>query len=176
VTYRRLLSVILMGVLCVVIAGARRLLAQDSQANQPMQTAGAQADPNTSVAGTRATLYIYRPRRFEGKALKPSVYVDDKELARIENGRFLIAKLDPGAHIVRSNDKATGISIDMKAGVDYYARIDIQTGFWKGHGGITLVAPEQGTYEVKQAKPLDSSDVRDRDLVVENANATEPAK
>jgi hypothetical protein len=110
-------------------------------------------------------LYIYRHRRYEGAALKPSVYVDDKEMARAENGRFFVAHLNPGKHSIRSNDKASGMDIDMQAGGEYYVRVDMQTGFWKGHGRLTMIMSEQGSYEVKQTKPLSDGDIKDHELV-----------
>jgi len=125
-------------------------------------TTTSEAVPGTFAV---ANLYFYRHRRYEGAALKPSVYVDDKELARMDNGRFFVARLEPGKHSIRSNDKSSGVDIDMKAGTDYYVRVDMQTGFWKGHGRLTLVMPEQGSYEVKQTKPLSDGDVRNHDLV-----------
>jgi hypothetical protein len=87
-------------------------------------------------------------------------------MARIENGRYFVAKLEPGKHSIRSNDKASGVEVNMKAGVEYYLRVDMQTGFWKGHGRLTMILPEQGEYEVKQTKPANDADVKDRELVV----------
>ena len=36
---------------------------------------------------SKATVYVYRDKQFVGGALAPSVYCDETELARIENGR-----------------------------------------------------------------------------------------
>jgi len=36
----------------------------------------------------------------------------------------------------------------------------------KGHGRLTLVAPEQGSYEIKKLKPLDSDKIKDSQHVV----------
>ena len=43
-----------------------------------------------------------------------------------------------------------GLDLSAKPGETYYVRIDILTGFWKGHGGVTLVDPQQGKYEAAQ--------------------------
>lgn len=149
---------------------------QQQQAQQPSPatptdvTKPAQNEPAAAAptSDAKATLYVYRPRRYTGAALKPSVYADDTELARLENGRFFVAKLSPGAHTIRSNDKASGVALEMVAGADYYVRIDIEPGAWKGHGKLTLVLPEQGQYEVKQEKPLSDSDVKNREFVGTN--------
>jgi len=157
---------------CICIGLAALAVLARAQQTPPPSPAGAeaavsvQAPPSTSPSSGKATLYVYRHRRYEGAALRPSVYLDEKEVARMDNGRFFTVKLDPGKHSVRSNDKASGVDLDVKVGADYYIRVDMQTGFWKGHGRLTFIMPEQGAYEVKQTKPLNDGDVRDRELVV----------
>lgn len=89
----------------------------------------------------------------------------------MDNGRFFVVTLGPGKHTIRSNDKASGVEIEMKAGLDYYIRIDMQEGFWKGHGRLTLVLPEQGAFEVKNTKLLDDSDIKNHELVAPGAKA-----
>src|SRR5437660_5080931 len=80
---------------------------------------------------SKATVYIYRYKQFVGSALSPSVYCDDTELARIENGRYFSAAVDPGKHSLRSNDKQSGVELEMKAGEQYFIRVEIATGFMK---------------------------------------------
>jgi hypothetical protein len=99
-----------------------------------------------------ATICIYRAHRFEGSALKPSVYIDQVEITRLHNGESVQVTVSPGQHRVNSNDKSTGIDLDAKAGQTFYVRVDIKTGAWKGHGAITLVDPQQGKYEFSQQK------------------------
>jgi len=98
--------------------------------------------------------------------LSPSVYCDETELARMQNGRFFTVKLSPGKHVFSSNDKQAGIEVDLKAGQGYYIRVEIATGMMKGHGRLTLVASEQGTYEIKKLKPLDADKVKDNQHVI----------
>jgi len=99
-----------------------------------------------------ATICFYRPHRFQGSALKPSIYVDDSQVARLKNGESVSVTVPAGQHRVYSNDKSTGIDLDAKGGQTYYVRMDIETGMWKGHGGITLVDPQEGKYESAKAK------------------------
>jgi hypothetical protein len=129
--------------------------AQQPVASTPQVSSGSQS------SGSEATVYVYRYKQFVGKALSPSVYCDENELARIENGRFFVVKLPAGKHVFRSNDKQAGIDVDLKAGEQYYVRVELATGFMKGHGRLLAVAPEQGAYELKALKPLDSDKVKD---------------
>ena len=119
----------------------------------------------TSNSDSKATVYFYRYKQFVGSALSPSVYCDDGELARMDNGRFFTAKLSPGKHVLHANDKQSGIEADLKAGQEYYVRIEIAAGAWKGHGRLILVQAEQGAYEIKNLKVLDADKVKDKELV-----------
>jgi Protein of unknown function (DUF2846) len=121
----------------------------------------------TSATSSKATVYVYRYKQFAGSALAPSVYCDETELARMENGRYFTVKLDPGKHALRSNDKQSGIELDAKAGQEYFVRVELVAGAMKGHGRLVLVTPEQGGYELKSSKlkPLDSNKVVNPTLV-----------
>ena len=134
-------------------------------AQQP-DSAATQADNAARKDDSQVTVYIYRYKQFVDSALSPSVYCDDTELARMENGRFFAAKLSSGKHTFHSNDKQAGIDVDLKDGQAYYIRVEIAAGMMKGHGRLTLVAPEQGSYEIKKLKPLDSDKIKDSQHVV----------
>jgi hypothetical protein len=147
----------LMGVVVCIAFLLSLSSAQEAQQQTPSAGTSAASQSNDS----QATVYIYRYKQFVGSALSPSVYCDESELARMENGRFFVAKLAPGKHVFRSNDKQAGIDVDLKAGQVYYVRMELATGFMKGHGRLVAVAPEQGSYEVKNLKPLSADKVKD---------------
>src|SRR5215470_3624668 len=135
--------------LIAVLAGAAVASAQNPVA--------AATDANAS----KATVYVYRYKQFVGSALEPSVYCDDVQLARMTNGRYFTVKVDPGTHTFHSNDKQSGIELDAKAGQEYFIRLEIATGFMKGHGRLILMAAEQAGYELKsdKLKPIDANKV-----------------
>jgi hypothetical protein len=141
------------------------LAAQTEIAAQP----NAQAQPKASV-------YVYRYKQFVGSALQPSVFCDEVQLARMENGRYFSVKIDPGKHTFRSNDQQSGVELDVKAGQEYFLRVEIATGMLKGHGRLVLTAPEQGRFEVKAGlKPLDDGKVVDKTRVsIEEAKFDTP--
>lgn len=128
---------------------------------------------------SKATVYVYRYKQFVGSALAPSVFCDDVQLARMENGRYFTVTVDPGKHIFRSNDEQSGIVLQAVAGQQYFIRVDIAAGFMKGHGRLTMMDIQQGTYELTsdKLKPLDASKVVDKDKVsVEVAHPQPPAQ
>ena len=114
-----------------------------------------------------AKVYVYRYKQFVGGALEPSVYCDDVPLARMDNGRYFTASIAPGKHTFRSNDKQSGMEWELKPGQEYFLRVEIATGFMKGHGRLVVMPREQAGYELKSSKlkPLDAGKVLDKDRV-----------
>jgi hypothetical protein len=135
------------------------------------QPAGSAAPRSAAAPSQRnaaqATVYIYRYKQFAGGALAPLVFYDDFELARMTNGRFLVAKFPAGKHAFRSNDNQEGIELDLKGGQDYYIRVEIAARMMKDHGRLVLVAPEQGGEEIKKLKPLDAANIDDNEHVID---------
>jgi len=139
--------------------------------------AGASATPAVAEGtATTALLRVYRARRFVGSGLAPSIFVDDKEVVRIGNGRRATIKLTPGAHTVRSDDKSSAIALDAKSGQEYYVRVDEEPGAWKGHGKLTLLMPEQGSAEYKLQKPAEENRQIAKDMLAEDAEASSDQK
>lgn len=135
------------------------------------------AAENSRSDNLKATVYVYRYKQFAGSALSPSVYCDEVQLARMDNGRYFAAKIDPGKHVFHSNDKQSGVELDVKPGEKYFIRVEIAAGFMKGHGRLVLVPSEQGSYELQSSKlkPLDANKVEDISRVsVETANVNAP--
>ena len=125
--------------------------------------------------GAAVTICVYRPRRYVGSALKPSVFIDQIEITRLHNGESVQVTVPSGQHRVNSNDKSTGIDLEAKAGQTYYLRVDIQAGAWKGHGAITLIDPQEGKYEFSQQKLALTRDLAsDRGTTAQEVNHTSP--
>jgi hypothetical protein len=116
-------------------------------------------------------LHVYRARRYVGSGLAPSIEVDEKKVARVGNGRRFSAKLSPGTHTIRSDDKSSAITLDAKAGQDYFIRVDEEAGFMKGHGKLTLMAPEQGKPEFSMQKPIEPDRRLAADMLEDDSEA-----
>lgn len=129
----------------------------------------AASQPPAATTPGAALLRVYRQRRYAGSALAPSIYVDDRQIARIGNGRRISVKLLPGTHSIRSDDKSSAISVDAVTGQEYFVRVDEAMGFWKGHGKLTMLLPEQGSAEYKLEKPVEEDRKIARDLIEDDA-------
>jgi hypothetical protein len=93
-------------IVAMIKAGARTTNSPASPNTPPPSPAPV---PVTSQDDSKATVYVYRPGKFMGKALEPSVFLDDKKLLDMDNARYFALKLDPGRHILRSNEKDSEI-------------------------------------------------------------------
>jgi len=125
-------------------------------------------EPATSTASAEeATVFIYRPKKVVGSGLEPSVFVDQTELARMDNGRYFAIKVKPGKHIIRMTDDNKGYAIDMGPGQKYFFRIGIEAGMWKGHGKITLDDAERAIAEIKKLKFIDQDKIKAPTVVIE---------
>ena len=109
--------------------------------------------------GPKATVYVYRPGKFFGKALEPSVFLDERKLLDMDNGRYLALKLEPGRHILRSNEKDSEIDQAWEAGQTYYVKITIAAGMMKGHGQMGMVTEKLALKEMQKLRPLDRDNV-----------------
>ena len=77
----------------VYVGEEKRFRVEDAKL---VAVAPAPVDPSVAgSAGADVVVYIYRPSKLMGKALEPSVFVDDTELARMDNGRYFTIKLPP---------------------------------------------------------------------------------
>lgn len=125
---------------------------------------------NAAEDNSKATIYVYRRKEFNTRNMQPSVYVDGAEVARMDDGKFFIVTLDPGKHRVFVNKEYSGAEVEMKPGEEYYFRVSIKAGFWKGRGEIDFVQKEQGVLEVKKMKPLEEKWIKDKSKVTVEDN------
>ena len=135
------------------------------------------APKSSEASPSSAKIYVYRYKQFVGGALSPSVYCDEVQLARMDNGRYFMATVAPGKHTFRSNDAQSGMDLELKAGHEYFLRVEIATGFMKGHGRLVVMPREQAGYELRSSKlkPLDAAKVVDKDRVsVAEVHLVEP--
>lgn len=157
-------SLFLVMLLASILFSASICNAQEPAASPAPAPAESPA-PAAAVSDAKPKIYFYRIKQFTGSALEPTVYCDEKELARMDNGRYFVVTLEPGKHTCRMGDKQTGFEVDMKAGEEYYAKVTIEAGVFKGRGRLTLLAKEQGAFELKKVKPLGADKVKDKTLV-----------
>ena len=142
-------------------------VAQEQRFRLEGETLVAVVSETTATDSGDATVYVYRPKKMVGSALEPSVFVDDVELARMDNGRYFAIKVKPGKHIIRMTDDKKGYALDMGAGQTYYFRVGIEAGVWKGQGKLTLDDADRAVAEIKKLKFIGPEKVKASSLVID---------
>lgn len=147
-----------------LVIGFLAVFPASSQQAQTNPAAQATADatkpsPNaTQPDGDKSkdsTIIFSREHHFTGSALKPSIFVDGKEIDRLANGRWFSVHAEAGKHQLQSsakNEPAT--MIETAEGETTYVQMVILTGNWRGGGRLLQVDPTEAQKVIAKLKPL----------------------
>jgi hypothetical protein len=139
-------------------------LAQDQTPAATPPAASASATP--ARADGKAVVVVYRPGKLVGKALEPSVFVDDVEVGRMDNDRYIVLLLEPGEHRIHMTQKNKRVDVKLGAGEVAFVRIKIAMGFMKGRGEPSLADEEDAAKALKGMEPLGADKYKDATLAV----------
>jgi Protein of unknown function (DUF2846) len=126
-------------------------------------------ETETTNSKDKAIVYIYSLATHTTLGrIKPSVFVDAKEIAQIRPNRFFLVYLEPGNHEIhfKKSKKRGGIEMDFKAGEIYYLRVNWKAGGTVRAEGFDIVQLESARYDLKQLKPIDDDNIKDKSRVV----------
>jgi hypothetical protein len=145
------------------------LLAAAAAPAAPPKQDAAQAAPAAATptrAEGKAVVIVYRPGKFVGKALEPSVYCDKTEVARMDNGRYFVLLLEPGEHRVHTTEEYKRVDVKLGAGEVAFVRFRLESGMMKGRGNLYLADEQDAFKDLKKMKPLGTDKIKDTSLVV----------
>lgn len=149
--------------LLALMPAAIRAQAPGSEPPVAVPESAEKADVKT--ANRRALIVFYRPKRFFGSGLTPSIYVDRKQTARLDNGRFFSIYLEAGHHSFESSMKHAPLEIEIKPQETVYVEMVILAGNWRGGGRLIPAPAEDARATLKKLKPLDKQWVVDKEVV-----------
>ncbi len=119
----------------------------------PSQPAPGQLTQTQLVQAT--SLVIFRDWHFLGNGLKPSIYVDGKEVLRLKNGSYFRMQIEPGKHGLSSSSKhEPPLQLEIKPGETSYVQMIIAAGTWRGAGRLIPVPPDDGKIAVSKLKTV----------------------
>ena len=107
---------------------------------------------------SHALVYVHRAVKYKGRALDPSVQVDNVELVRMDNNRFFSFWLAPGYHSMNAGGEQgcqTGQTFEI--GRTYFFRLDID--LFKCFK-LAPVDSSAAKRRMTDLKPLNPSNVR----------------
>ena len=149
-------ATLLVGLLVVLPASS-----QQPQANPAAQAPPDVTKPSPNPAPSDAdkdkdsTIVFFREHHFTGSALKPSIYLDGKEMDRLANGRWFSVHAAPGKHELQSSAKNEPATlIETVAGQTTYVQMVILTGNWRGGGRLLQVDSGEAQKVIAKLKPL----------------------
>ena len=149
-------ATLVIGLLTVLPASS-----QQTQTNPVAQapTDAAKPSPNSAQTdldkGKDSTIVFFREHHFTGSALKPSIYLDGKEMDRLTNGRWFSVHAEPGKHQLQSSAKNEPATvIETVSGGTTYVQMVILTGNWRGGGRLLQVDAGEAQKVVAKLKPL----------------------
>ncbi|MCE7959139.1 MAG: DUF2846 domain-containing protein, partial [Acidobacteria bacterium ACB2] len=119
-------------------------------------------------ADAKAYAYFYRKKTILGAALNTSVHVDGIEVADLDPGTYVKVPLEPGKHAFYSDEEDDTLKLEIEAGKEYYFRIMLKAGMWKGHGVLNRVDPSEGAPEFEEWKLKLAEDIRKPEMVVKD--------
>jgi hypothetical protein len=107
-----------------------------------------------------STVVVFRRSAFTGSALKPSVYVDGNQAARLENGHYLSLQVTAGKHTFGStakNDAPLEVAVNPSQTV--YLEMIIITGGWHGGGRLIPVGQDDAMSALARLKTQDGKPI-----------------
>jgi hypothetical protein len=151
-----LVATLLLGLLAVLPASP-----QQHQINPATQAPADAAKPSPNSAQSNmekskdSTIVFFREGHYTGSALKPSVFVDGKEVDRLANGRWFSVHIEAGKHQLQSSAKNEPATvIETAAGETTYVQMVVVTGTWRGGGRLLQVDAGDAEKVIAKLKPL----------------------
>ena len=104
-------------------------------------------------------IVFFRPQRFVGSALKPPVYVDGQQIARLDNGRYFSLRVSSGKHQINSSSKQALLDLDLKPDEAVYLEMAIIPGTWRAGGRMIPAATSVAIPTIAKLKPLNKAEI-----------------
>jgi hypothetical protein len=149
---------------------------QTSQTTQTPQTSQTPQTPQTTQtpqsAEGKAVVIVYRPGKFTGKALEPSVFCDGTEVARMDNDRYFVLLLEPGEHRIHMTEDYKRVDLKLGAGEVAFVRFRLDmNNVMKARGSVYLADEEDALKDLKKMKPLGADKIKSTTLIADKAEA-----
>lgn len=122
-------------------------------ASVPMAPASADATAKTFKADSKkANVYIYRNESMGG-AVKMPVLLDNVSIGDTASKTYIFRQVDPGTHVITSKtEKDATLSIDTKAGKNYFVWQEVKMGAFAARSALHLVDEAKGKAAVAECK------------------------
>ena len=111
------------------------------------------------IPDSQAVIYIYRPSRFVGGAVKPSVYDGDKVITELVSGGYYPYFVNPGkVELWSKTESKSSVELVAEKGRTYFVRGTIGMGVFVGRPHLEVVPEKVGMEEIKECKRVMDSE------------------
>ena len=114
-------------------------------------------------------IHVYRKSRFVASLATWNIGVDDKQVAKIGNGRHFTVKVPAGKHMVYSELGRTPLAIDVQPNRQYYVEVELISEFFSAYVAVKLTPPTTGENDFTHTRPIEPERIYDHELVVDDA-------
>ena len=134
----------------------------------PAEPAPAPVSPSVAaeVPSDKALVTVYRKKRIVGLALHTSVYLDGTEVAELGNGAYVRLGIAPGPHVLYADEEKDAIKVDLEPAKEYFFRMELVPGLWKGNGVLKPVDEKTGVSELREWNLKLTKEIRKPEMVV----------
>ena len=121
-------------------------------ASVPMasQSADSAAKSYKPAAG-KANIYVYRNETF-GAALKMPVTIDNASVGETASKTYIYRQVAPGTRVISSQGGKSTISIEAKAGENYFVWQEVKMGLVSGGSKLQVVSESVGKAGVAECE------------------------
>lgn len=121
----------------------------------------------SQALGTDSLIVFFRPKRFTGSGLTPSIYIDGAQVARLDNGRYFAIHVPAGKHKVESSMKHLPLEFTTGPNERVYLEMVVLAGNWRGGGRLVPDPAIEAKEVIAKLKPLDAKWIVDKRVVFE---------
>lgn len=118
------------------------------------------AESKTKLPGSTSDtsfIYIYRAGQFNGALANFSIWVDDKKLCKISNGKYFRIAVSPGTHKIEAKvggvgimKKETSVEVDVVEGKSNYIACNMKQSITRVRLEMTEVVEKTGKKDIEK--------------------------
>jgi len=115
----------------------------------------------------QATVYIYRVEEASKlDSRKVKVKLNDKPLLEMPEDSFIALRLPSGEYGLRLRQKQSETLLKVEAGKTYYVRVSQVPAGFGFNQSIHLMPPEQATFQMREMRPLEDKNIKNKTVEV----------
>jgi tetratricopeptide (TPR) repeat protein len=114
-------------------------------------------------------IHIFRPSHFVASLATWDITVDDRQTAKLGNGRHFTVKVPAGRHTVYTEMGKQPVSIDVAPDGHYYVQTELISQLFSAYVALTIIPGQKGQQDFNGTRPIEPERIYDHERVVEAA-------